>query len=124
MTSKRPKNLNLFTIRLPVNAMVSILHRVSGVVLFLMVPVMLTGMQFLLESEHTYGTLMVLLNHWSLKVLIIGISAAFFHHFFAGLRHLIMDLHWLKSLHQAKFSSRFVLRLDVLATILFAWFIW
>lgn len=123
-TRKRPKNLNLFTIRLPVNAIISIMHRMSGMVLFLVLPVLLWALSQSVQSEASYMALAGLLQHWLLKLLLIALSCAFFHHFFAGLRHLAMDVHWMTTLQKARLSSRLVLCLDVLSVTAFAFVIW
>jgi len=120
----RPKNLNLFTIKLPINAMVSILHRVSGVGLFLSIPLILLALQSLVHSESSYLTLAGWLNTWFVKLLLIGLAWAFFHHFFAGIRHLFQDIHWMTSLKNARLSSRILLCLVAVSTVIFAVFIW
>ncbi|WP_047539037.1 succinate dehydrogenase, cytochrome b556 subunit [Methylotenera versatilis] len=120
----RPKNLNLFTIRLPINAVVSILHRASGVGLFLVLPLILLAFQASVDSPSSYLLLTKLLSAWYVKLFLIGLSWAFFHHFFAGIRHLLQDIHWMTSLQKARFSSRVVLWLVGIAVIVFAWFIW
>ena len=120
----RPKNLNLFTIRLPINAVVSILHRVSGVGLFLSLPLILLALQLLVRSESSYATLTSWLNTWLVKLVLIGLSWAFFHHFFAGIRHLLQDIHWMTSLQKARFSGKAVLYLVALVVIIFAIVIW
>lgn len=120
----RPKNLNLFTIRLPINAVVSILHRVSGVGLFLSLPLILLAFQALLRSESSYAALVSYLNTWLIKLVLIGLAWAFFHHFFAGIRHLLQDVHWLTSLQKARLSSRILLCLVAISTITFAIVIW
>lgn len=120
----RPKNLNLFTIRLPINAVVSILHRASGVALFLALPLILLAFQTSVDSPDSYILLTQILDTWYLKLFLIGLSWAFFHHFFAGIRHLLQDIHWMTSLQKARFSSRVVLWLVGVAVIIFAWFIW
>ena len=121
---KRPKNLNLFTIRLPVNAIISILHRMSGMVLFLVLPALLWALSQSVQSEASYLSLAALLQHWLIKLFVIALSCAFFHHFFAGIRHLAMDVHWMTSLQKARFSSRLVLCLDVMSVAAFAFVIW
>lgn len=121
---KRPKNLNLFTIRLPINAVVSIMHRASGMVLFLMLPAVLWVLQQSLTSEARYQNIASGLQHWAFKLILIGIAWAFFHHFFAGIRHLAMDVHWMTSLQKARFSSRVVLCLVGVSVLIFAWCIW
>lgn len=116
----RPKNLNLFTIRMPVNALVSILHRVSGVVLFLILPLLLLLMQLSLSSAAGFAIVQNLLNSVVIKLLMLGLAWAFFHHFFAGIRHLAMDVHWATTLIKARFTSKVVLVLGGLATALLA----
>ena len=120
----RPKNLNLFTIRLPINAIVSILHRVSGIGLFLSIPLMLLAFQYLVRSEGSYTTLESCLDTWFIKLALIGLSWAFFHHFFAGIRHLLQDIHWMTSLNNARLSGRILLWLVGISTAIFAWFVW
>ena len=120
----RPKNLNLFTIKLPINAVVSILHRASGVSLFLALPLILLALQYLVRSPESYAILTNLFDTWVVKLVLIGLSWAFFHHFFAGIRHLLQDIHWMTSLQKARFSGKAVLYLVALVVAIFAWFIW
>ncbi len=120
----RPRNLNLFTIKLPINAVVSILHRVSGIGLFLSIPLILLVLQSLIHSELSYIALTSWLNTWFVKLLLIGLSWTFFHHSFAGIRHLLQDIHWMTSLNNARLSSRILLWLVAISTIIFAIAIW
>jgi succinate dehydrogenase / fumarate reductase, cytochrome b subunit len=122
--TNRPKNLNLFTIRLPINAVVSILHRASGVGLFLALPLVLLAFQASVRSPESYAALVSLLDTWFVKLILIGLSWAFFHHFFAGIRHLLQDIHWMTSLQKARFSGKAVLYLVAFAVIIFAFVIW
>ncbi len=122
--NKRPKNLNLFTIRLPINAVVSILHRVSGIGLFLFIPLILLALQALVRSEQSYASLTTWLDTWFIKLILTGLAWAFFHHFFAGIRHLLQDIHWMTSLNNARLSSRILLWLVGIATVIFAIAIW
>jgi succinate dehydrogenase / fumarate reductase cytochrome b subunit len=118
---KRPKNLNLLTIKLPINALVSILHRASGVILFLLLPILLLAMQQSLASEAAYVMLGQLFNHWLVKLCLIASSWAFFHHFYAGIRHLLQDVHWMTSLQKSRFTGRMVLVLVGISVLIFAW---
>jgi succinate dehydrogenase / fumarate reductase cytochrome b subunit len=120
----RPKNLNLFTIRLPINAIVSIMHRMSGMALFLMIPILLWALNDSVKSAQSYVDLLLTFKHWLVKLLLIALSWAFFHHFYAGLRHLAMDVHWMTSLHKARLSSRLVLVLVLISVAAFAARIW
>ena len=121
---QRPKNLDLFTIRLPVNAVVSIIHRASGVVLFLIQPVLLWALYLSLSSEQGYGAVTATLHQWPFKLLLTVLAAAFFHHFYAGIRHLAMDVHWMTTLQKARFSSRVVLWLVAVTMLFVSWAIW
>jgi succinate dehydrogenase cytochrome b subunit len=121
---KRPKNLDLRTIRLPINAIVSILHRASGAVLFLALPLLLLALQASLSSEQSYNIVANILSAWIIKLLLIGLFWAFIHHFYAGLRHLGQDVHWMTSLQKARLSSRLVLGLTACSVLLFAIWIW
>lgn len=112
------------TIRLPINAVVSILHRASGIVLFLLLPLLLWALQTSVKNENSYLALTELAQHWLAKLIFIGLSWAFFHHFFAGLRHLGQDVHWMTSLQKARFSGRVVLWLVAISVVIFAYVIW
>ena len=124
MKQNRPKNLNLFTIRLPINALVSILHRVSGMGLFLLLPLILWGLHVSFSNEAGYLQVLTVLNHWFIKLILIGFSWAFFHHFYAGIRHLAQDVHWMHGLDQARNSSRVLMGLVVVSVLYFAFLIW
>ncbi|MDG1074433.1 MAG: succinate dehydrogenase, cytochrome b556 subunit [Methylophilaceae bacterium] len=119
--NNRPKNLNLFTIKLPINALVSILHRASGVALFLLLPFMLSLLQQSLISATGYQAVSQMFNHAFVKLLLIACSWAFFHHFYAGIRHLLQDVHWMTTLQKSRFTGRVVLILVGLSVVLFAW---
>ena len=120
----RPKNLNLFTIKLPINALVSILHRATGCALFLVLPLILLLLQFSLSSAAHYETVIAILHSPFIKLMLLGLAWAFFHHFFAGIRHLAMDVHWMTSLMKARYTSKVVLVLGALATLVLAVKIW
>lgn len=120
----RPKNLNLFTIRLPINALVSILHRATGCILFLILPVILLLLQFSLSSAQSFESVVSILLSPFIKLMLLGLAWAFFHHFFAGIRHLAMDVHWMTTLMKARYTSKVVLVLGAIATLLLAIKLW
>jgi succinate dehydrogenase / fumarate reductase, cytochrome b subunit len=90
---KRPKNLDLASIRLPLAGKVSILHRVSGVGLFLFLPVLLWVFSASLTSVDTFAVFKALSASLPAKVVFAGLIWAFAHHFCAGIRFLLLDLH-------------------------------
>ena len=115
-----PKNLNLFTIRMPINALVSILQRVTGCALFLALPLLLLTFQMSVSSAEHFLTVKELLNSPFSKLMLLGLAWAFFHHFFAGIRHLAMDVHWATTLIKARYTSKMVFVLGGIATLLLA----
>ncbi|MGE5770100.1 MAG: succinate dehydrogenase, cytochrome b556 subunit [Betaproteobacteria bacterium] len=90
---KRPKNLDLTTIKLPLPGKVSILHRVSGVGLFLCLPVLLWLFGASLGSPETFAAFKAVAGLWPVKVILAGLLWAFVHHFCAGIRFLLLDMH-------------------------------
>ena len=91
MDNKRPVNLDLGTIRLPITSYVSILHRVSGVILFFAVAIFLWMLESSLASEQSFTDLGALLSNPVCQIVIWGSLAALAYHAVAGIRHLIMD---------------------------------
>ncbi len=90
---KRPRNLDLTTIKLPLAAKVSILHRISGAGLFLFLPVLLWLFGASLTSPDCFATFQSAAAMLPVKVLFAGLIWAFVHHFCAGIRFLLLDLH-------------------------------
>ena len=75
-------------------AIVSILHRISGAVLFLAgIPLMLWVVQRALASPDGWAQMRGMLSHPFAKLVLVGLAWAYFHHLIAGIRHLVMDLH-------------------------------
>lgn len=120
----RPKHFYLTNTRLPLPALVSILHRVSGFLLFLMIPLMLFVLQTSLESSQQFHWVMGMLAHPLVKLLVLTLLLAGSHHFFAGLRHFAMNMQKGHSLAHARNSSRLVLLLDVIVTAWVAVLLW
>ena len=79
--------------RLPLAGVVSILHRASGGLMFLLLPFVLYLLDKSLTSEISFEYLKGYASHWLVKLAILALSWAYLHHFCAGIRHLFMDLH-------------------------------
>ncbi len=112
------------TIRLPINALVSILHRATGCALFLSLPFILLTLQWSLTSPMHFQAVLAILNWPILKVILLGLVWALSHHFYAGLRHLAMDVHWMTSLMKARYTSKIVLALGLITTVIVAMLLW
>lgn len=117
MINNRPKHLALSQIKLPLPGIVSILHRISGLLLFCALPILLLMLQYSLRSIETHTQLLDMLAHPLAKFLLLGLLWAFLHHFCAGLRHLAIDLHYVRNLAQARNSSKIVLVVSMALTI-------
>ncbi len=106
--TKRPprrefRNINAFTdlttYRLPPAGIVSILHRISGALMFLLLPFMVWMLDTSLSSEISYERFKAVFNSgagfapgWFFKLVALALIWAYLHHFIAGLRHLWMDV--------------------------------
>ena len=79
--------------KLPAPGMVSIMHRASGALLFLTLPLLLWLFDLSLTSEISYSRLADIASHWLVKLMLVGLAWAFLHHLVAGVRYLMLDLH-------------------------------
>lgn len=123
--NKRPKHLNLFKISQPLPAIVSIMHRISGILLFVPgIPLLLVGLQMMLDSPESFESLQSVLQSPGMKIMSIFFVWIFLHHFLAGLRFLALDLHCGVLLAQARVSSKWVLSISILLTLLIGVLLW
>ena len=121
----RPVYLNLLAIRQPLPAIVSILHRISGALLFLIgIPLLLWIVQRALASPETWAQMRGVLAHPIAKLTLLVLAWAYLHHFLAGIRHLVMDLHIGMDLPAARRSGAFVLVLAIVLTLAVAVKLW
>ncbi len=127
---KRPefRNINAFTdlptYRLPVAGIVSILHRVSGAVMFLLMPFIIWMFDTSISSELSFARFTSVFNigvgfvpGWFVKLVALSIIWAFLHHFIAGLRHLWMDMRHAVSKEFGKSSAVVTLTLSIGLTV-------
>lgn len=122
---KRPKHLNLFKISQPLPAVVSILHRISGVLLFFPgIPLLLCGLQMLLQSQQSFEVFQDYLRNPVIKLMLLFSIWFFLHHLCAGIRHLLLDLHIGITLSQARTGSKLVLVMGIIFTALAGWMLW
>jgi succinate dehydrogenase / fumarate reductase cytochrome b subunit len=125
LQNKRPKHLNLFKIRQPLPAVVSILHRISGALLFFPgIPLILYSLQILLQSQQSFEALQDCLRDPVIKVALLLPIWFFMHHLCAGIRHLALDLHIGVTLPQARMGSMLVAAAGILLTALIGAMLW
>ncbi|MBS0510558.1 MAG: succinate dehydrogenase, cytochrome b556 subunit [Proteobacteria bacterium] len=121
---QRPKHLALNQIRQPLPAIVSILHRISGAGLFLMLPFLLFLLDRSLGSADSFQTFAAIVGHPLVKLLLIGLLWAYMHHFCAGIRFLLLDLHKFGDLQPARTTSRIVLVVSLALTVIIGVKLW
>jgi len=90
--NKRPVHLNLLVIRLPVTGVVSILHRITGVLLVLAFPFFLYYLQESLLDPGRYVRMQEILRLTTVRILLLVLVWMFALHFFSGVRHLLLDI--------------------------------
>ncbi|MEC5388175.1 succinate dehydrogenase, cytochrome b556 subunit [Uliginosibacterium sp. H3] len=125
----RPKHLNLIQIRLPLPGIVSILHRISGVGLFLCLPLLLWLFGASLGSREELDAFYTVFNFSLLglpivKLVLLGLLWSFLHHFCAGIRFLLLDMHVGVELPAARMSSVIVLVVSLTLTAAIGVLIW
>ena len=120
----RPVFLNLFQIRLPFPGLASISHRVSGVLLFLGLPVVLWLLMKAGESPEAFTLVVDFINAPQFLPVLLVISWAFWHHLIAGIRFLLLDLEVGVEKKASQQSAQLVIGLGILAAVLstLAWY--
>lgn len=124
MIKRRPKHLALHRIKLPLPGIVSILHRVSGALLFLALPLLLLVFHYSLNSIETYTQLIGVLSHPLAKLMLVGTLWGFLHHFCAGIRYLVIDLNMASGLAGARATSKWVMAVSLALTVLLGVKLW
>ena len=116
--NKRPKYLNLLKIKMPVAAVVSIGHRISGFLLVIAIPFIIYAFELSISSAAAYDSVIMALGHPLIQGTLILLAWSFSHHFFAGIRFLLIDIDVGVSRSASRFSAWLVHGLAILATIL------
>jgi succinate dehydrogenase / fumarate reductase cytochrome b subunit len=119
----RPVYIDLRKINLPVSALISITHRLSGMyVFFITLPLMLALIYFSTESEDSFNDLSLFLKDYKFILGLIVLSfCILWYHILSGVRHLIMDAHIGESLIASKYSAIFTISLWIITTSFVFW---
>lgn len=126
MRTKRPVFLDLqvLTKSLPIPGIVSILHRVTGVALFFLLPILLALLGGSLSSGETFETYKAWADNFLIKLILWGVLWAFMHHMIAGVRFLLLDAHIGTDLSVARKSARIVLISGAVSAFVLGIFLW
>lgn len=122
---ERPKFTNIHVLelsnyRMPLAALVSILHRISGLLMFALLPFVLYLLEQSLRSEISFAYYQGIVSTPLAKLVILALSWGYLHHFCAGLRHLVMDMHIGLDKVSARKSAATVLVFSLSLTLLVA----
>jgi len=92
ISARRPKYLNLIRIRLPIPGVVSFAHRVSGVLMFLAIPFMVYLLHLSASGQEGFVQTQNLLQQPVVKLILLLLAWSIYHHLFAGIRYLLIDV--------------------------------
>ena len=120
----RPVFLEIPNIRLPIPGIVSILHRISGVALFVMLPVLLYLLSGTLSRESAFETYRVIVSNPLVKLILIGVLWAYLHHLLAGVRFLLLDAHKGLELNTARNTAKLVFTAALVLTVVLGALLW
>lgn len=124
MKKERPKHLDLRVIRQPLPAVASILHRISGAGLFLMLPFLIYLFQLSIESPQSFEAFKAVTGHPLAKLVLTGLLWAFLHHFCMGIRILLLDLDMGTDIGPARASAKAVLAISLALTVILGVKLW
>lgn len=125
-TKKRPVflDLRILSFNLPLPGIVSILHRVSGVALFFMLPILLWLLDGSLSSGEDFEAYQSIADNALVKLILIGVLWALLHHLCAGIRFLLLDAHVGVDLKPARLSAKIVLAVSLALTLILGVALW
>ncbi len=124
MKDSRPVNLNLLVFRWPLTAITSILHRLSGVLIFFGIAALLYLLQLSLSSEAGFAQAQTLLDGGLIKFALWFIVAGLLYHLIAGVKHLVMDWGVGETIEGGKMGSILVLVTSFVAIAAAGVWIW
>jgi len=121
---KRPRNLDFSTLRLPLPAITSILHRVSGAFIFAGVAVLLWLLSESLASEEGFARVGQWLDLTIVKLLVWAVLAGLLYHLIAGIKHLMMDMGIGETIEGGLLGARLVIAFSAIAILLTGVWLW
>ncbi|URJ24737.1 succinate dehydrogenase, cytochrome b556 subunit [Candidatus Blochmanniella camponoti] len=125
--NQRPIYLNIRTIRFPITAIASILHRISGILLFITIGPILWMLKLSLSSNNEFCKIhrFLLMNHYIFQFMFWIVTILLSYHIFAGIRQILMDFGCLnQTLLIGKISAKIIFVLTILLSIFIGILIW
>lgn len=126
MQKQRPVYLDVpkLAMNLPIPGIISILHRVSGVALFVALPFLLYLLAGTLSQEEQFASYQALVAHPLVKIVLLGLLWGYMHHFCAGIRFLLLDAHKGLELPTARMTAKLVVVVSLALTVILGAWLW
>ncbi len=124
MKKQRPVYLNLTQIQLPAAGLSSILHRISGIIMFVAIGILIWLLDLSLRSHASFDMVVSMLKHDLFKFILWGILTAFIYHLVAGIRHMIMDAGYWEELSSGTLSAQVTIGISVVFSIMVGVWLW
>ncbi len=124
ITKQRPKFLELSAIHLPLSGKLSIMHRISGGALFLMLPCLIYLLQLSLGTQQEFDTFRAITGYPLIKLILLALMYGFIHHFCMGIRILLIDMHKGVEIEAARASAKAVLGVSIALTVILGVALW
>lgn len=121
---KRPVNLDIGSMKLPITAYVSITHRLSGVFLFVISGLLVWALDQSLASEASFNALGAALASTPAKAIIWAITTAMSYHALSGIKHIVMDFGIGESMQGGVMGARIVIVLAVVLAVVWGVVLW
>ncbi|WP_035476218.1 succinate dehydrogenase cytochrome b556 subunit [Aliagarivorans taiwanensis] len=121
---QRPVNLDLRTVQFPPTAIASILHRVSGVLVFFFLAILLWLLAMSLSSPVGFERAAGIVDNFLVKLILWGLLTALMYHIVGGIRHLIMDLGYWEELESGNASAKVSFIITGLLAIVVGVIVW
>jgi succinate dehydrogenase / fumarate reductase cytochrome b subunit len=121
---KRPVNLDISSIHLPIAAYTSITHRISGVIVFVGVAILLWMFDLSMSSEEGFNQIKDLMSSPLMKFIVWSILSALAYHLVAGLKHLLMDIGIGETKEAAPLGAKITLLVSLILIVALGVWIW
>lgn len=124
MKDTRPKNLDFSTFQIPLPAITSFLHRVSGVFIFAGLALLMWLFNESLSSEQGFNNVAMWMDNLIVKLLLWAVISGLLYHFIAGIKHLLMDIGIGESLEGGRTGAKLVIAFSAISIVLTGVWLW